>query len=255
MLGLTGMRHIKMKFGALIIGDEILSGKRQDKHFEYLQKTLKKYELSLSWVKYIQDESEDIIQSIKETIKPDTVVFSFGGIGATPDDFTRQAAAKAFNLQLTRNYEAVKCIEEQFGEGAYPKRVLMADIPQGALLIPNEINKIPGFKIKNHHFLPGFPEMAWPMVEWVLHSHYQELLNQNDFVEASIWINNVSESKLIDLMNEIVKKYPEIKLFSLPKLSPVKTIELGVKGPSEIVNQAILEIQIKIANLGYEWHK
>jgi molybdopterin-biosynthesis enzyme MoeA-like protein len=244
-----------MKFGALIIGDEILSGKRQDKHFEYLQKTLKKYELSLSWVKYIQDESEDIIQSIKETIKPDTVVFSFGGIGATPDDFTRQAAAKAFNLQLTRNYEAVKCIEEQFGEGAYPKRVLMADIPQGALLIPNEINKIPGFKIKNHHFLPGFPEMAWPMVEWVLHSHYQELLNQNDFVEASIWINNVSESKLIDLMNEIVKKYPEIKLFSLPKLSPVKTIELGVKGPSEIVNQAILEIQIKIANLGYEWHK
>ena len=55
------MRHIKMEFGALIIGDEILSGKRQDKHFEYLQKTLKKYELSLSWVKYIQDDSKDII--------------------------------------------------------------------------------------------------------------------------------------------------------------------------------------------------
>jgi len=249
------MRHIKMKFGALIIGDEILSGKRQDKHFEFLQKTLKKYELSLSWVKYIQDDSKDIIQSIKESIKPDTVVFSFGGIGATPDDFTRQAAAKAFDLQLTRNSEAVTRIEEQFGEEAYPKRVLMADIPQDALLIPNEINKIPGFKINNHHFLPGFPEMAWPMVEWVLNTHYQELLNQNDFVEASIWINDVSESKLIDLMNEIVKKYPEIKLFSLPKLNPVKTIELGVKGPSKLVNEAILEIQDKIADLGYEWHK
>jgi len=249
------MRHIKMEFGALIIGDEILSGKRQDKHFEYLQKTLKKYELSLSWVKYIQDDSKDIIQSIKESIKPDTIVFSFGGIGATPDDFTRQAAAKAFDLQLMRNIEAVTRIEEQFGEEAYPKRVLMADIPQDALLIPNEINKIPGFKINNHHFLPGFPEMAWPMVEWVLNTHYQELLNQNDFVEASIWINDVSESKLIDLMNEIVKKYPEIKLFSLPKLNPVKTIELGVKGPSKLVNEAILEIQVKIANLGYEWHK
>ena len=132
---------------------------------------------------------------------------------------------------------------------------LMADIPQDALLIPNAINKIPGFKINNHHFLPGFPEMAWPMVEWVLNTHYQELLNQNDFIEASIWINNVSESKLIDLMNDIVKKYPEIKLFSLPKLNPVKTIELGVKGPSKLVNEAILEIQVKIANLGYEWHK
>jgi len=244
-----------MEFGALIIGDEILSGKRQDKHFEYLKKTLKKYGLSLSWVKYIQDDSKDIIQSIRQSIKSNTIVFSFGGIGATPDDFTRQAAADAFELHLTRNDEAVKLIEEQFGEGAYPKRVLMADIPKGALLIPNEINKIPGFKINGHHFLPGFPEMAWPMVEWILNTHYKQLLNQNDFAEASVWINDVSESKLIDLMNQIVKKYPEIKLFSLPKLEPMKTIELGVKGPSKLVAEAILEIQVKIVNLGYEWHK
>ncbi|CAM8367977.1 protein PAE0875 [Methylophilaceae bacterium] len=244
-----------MEFGTLIIGDEILSGKRQDKHFEYLKKTLKKYGLSLSWVKYIQDDSKDIIQSIRQSIKSNTIVFSFGGIGATPDDFTRQAAADAFELHLTRNDEAVKLIEEQFGEGAYPKRVLMADIPKGALLIPNEINKIPGFKINGHHFLPGFPEMAWPMVEWILNTHYKQLLNQNDFAEASVWINDVSESKLIDLMNEIVKKYPEIKLFSLPKLEPMKTIELGVKGPSKLVAEAMLEIQVKIVNLGYEWHK
>jgi len=131
----------------------------------------------------------------------------------------------------------------------------MADIPEGALLIPNDINKIPGFKINDYHFLPGFPEMAWPMIEWILNTHYQQLLNQNDFAEASIWINDVSESKLIDLMNEIVKKYPEIKLFSLPKLKPIKTIELGVKGPSNSVDEALLEIQTKIVNLGYAWHK
>jgi molybdopterin-biosynthesis enzyme MoeA-like protein len=244
-----------MEFGALIIGDEILSGKRQDKHFEFLRKTFKEYGLSLSWVKYIQDDSKDIIQSIKQSIKPNTIVFSFGGIGATPDDFTRQSAAEAFELRLIRNDEAVKLIEEHFGEEAYPKRVLMADIPEGALLIPNEINKIPGFKINDHHFLPGFPEMAWPMVEWILNTHYYQLLNQNDFAEASIWINDVSESKLIDLMNEIVKKYPEIKLFSLPKLKPLKTIELGVKGSSKLVDEAMLEIQVKIVNLGYEWHK
>ena len=68
-------------------------------------------------------------------------------------------------------------------------------------------------------------------------------------------MNDVSESQLIDLMNSIVKKYPEIKLFSLPKLEPVKTIELGVKGSSEFVNKAIREIQEKIADLGYQWHK
>ncbi|CAM8297203.1 CinA Predicted nucleotide-utilizing enzyme related to molybdopterin-biosynthesis enzyme MoeA [Candidatus Methylopumilus planktonicus] len=249
------MQLTRMEFGALIIGDEILSGKREDKHFEYLKKTLKKYGLLLSWVKYIQDDSKSIIQSIKESTNSKTVVFSFGGIGATPDDFTRQAAAIAFDLQLMRNNEAVKLIEEHFGDGAYPKRVLMADIPEGALLIPNDVNKIPGFKINDYHFLPGFPEMAWPMVEWILNTHYQQLLNQNDFAEASIWINDVSESKLIDLMNEIVKKYPEIKLFSLPKLKPIKTIELGVKGPSNSVDEALLEIQTKIVNLGYAWHK
>ena len=249
------MRHIKVEFGALIIGDEILSGKRQDKHFDYLKKTLKKYALSLSWVKYIQDDSDEIIQSIKESIKPQTIVFCFGGIGATPDDFTRQAAANAFNLKLIRNEEAVKRIEAQFGEDAYPKRVLMADIPDNALLVPNEINKIPGFKIRHHHFLPGFPEMAWPMVEWILNEYYKDLLNKNDIAEASIWVNDVSESQLIDLMNSIVKKYPEIKLFSLPKLEPVKTIELGVKGSSEFVDKAIREIQEKIADLGYQWHK
>ena len=71
------------------------------------------------------------------------------------------------------NEEAVKRIEGQFGEDAYPKRVLMADIPDNALLVPNEINKIPGFKIRHHHFLPGFPEMAWPMVEWILNEYYK----------------------------------------------------------------------------------
>ena len=131
----------------------------------------------------------------------------------------------------------------------------MADIPDNALLVPNEINKIPGFKIRHHHFLPGFPEMAWPMVEWILNEYYKDLLNKNDIAEASIWVNDVSESQLIDLMNSIVKKYPEIKLFSLPKLEPVKTIELGVKGSSEFVNKAIREIQEKIADLGYQWHK
>jgi molybdopterin-biosynthesis enzyme MoeA-like protein len=131
----------------------------------------------------------------------------------------------------------------------------MADIPNDASLIPNEINKIPGFKIRHHHFLPGFPEMAWPMVEWVLNEYYKDLLNKNDFAEASIWINDVSESQLIDLMNSIVKKYPEIKLFSLPKLRPVKTIELGVKGSAKLVHEAIREIQEKIADLGYQWHK
>ena len=84
---------------------------------------------------------------------------------------------------------------------------------------------------------------------------HKDLLNKNDIAEASIWVNDVSESQLIDLMNSIVKKYPEIKLFSLPKLEPVKTIELGVKGSSEFVNKAIREIQEKIADLGYQWHK
>lgn len=239
--------------GVYIIGDEILSGKREDKHLRQAIAILKQRGLSLAWANYLGDDPVSLAANFKRSFASTDIVFSFGGIGATPDDMTRQAAAAALDVPLARHAGAVAEIEAQFGEAAYPKRVLMADFPQGAVLVPNPVNRVAGFCMHSHYFFPGFPQMAWPMMEWVLDTHYAQLFHQHKVIEAAILVSDASESQLIDLMNLIVSKYPEAKLFSLPKLGVNKSIELGVKGEAAAVAAAMAEIQAGVTAAGFPW--
>lgn len=240
-------------FGIYIIGDEILSGKRQDAHLRFVVEAFKARGLQLAWANYLGDVPAQIISSFQASMARGDIVFSFGSIGATPDDYTRQCAAAAANVAIERHAGAVAEIEAQYGEGAYPKRVLMADFPQGATLIPNPVNRVAGFAINTHYFMPGFPEMSHPMLEWVLDTHYAHLFHTQDYIEASILVMDAGESQLIDLMTHIVAKYAELKLFSLPKLDTRRTIELGVKGADAQVQTALAEIKLAITTLGFPW--
>ncbi len=246
-------------FGIYIIGDEILSGKREDKHLNQAIQILKSRGLTLAWAEYLADEPERLVTCFKRSFNSSDIVFSFGGIGATPDDYTRQAAADALNVPIARHKAAVAEIEAQFGEGAYPKRVLMADFPLGADLIPNPVNRVAGFSAglkgqKHHHyFLPGFPQMAHPMMEWVLDTHYSHLFHQTEYLEKSIIIADGIESQLIDLMNKVLTDYPSLKIFSLPKLKPNRQIELGVKGAPDLVSKAMQDIKAGVSSIGFTW--
>lgn len=242
-----------LNFGIYIIGDEILSGKREDKHLSQAIQILKARDLTLSWAQYLPDEPEYLVANFKRSFNSSDIVFSFGGIGATPDDHTRQAAASALAVPIERNQAAVAEIEAQFGEGAYPKRVLMAEFPAGADCIPNPVNRIAGFSIRNHYFLPGFPQMAHPMMEWVLDTHFSHLFHQTKILEQSIIIADGAESQLIDLMNQILADYPGIKVFSLPKLKPNRQIELGAKGAPDLVHQAMQDIKTGVSRIGFTW--
>jgi molybdopterin-biosynthesis enzyme MoeA-like protein len=156
-----------MKFGAIIIGDEILSGKRQDKHLAKVITTLGERGLELSWAQYLGDDPELIVATLRRTFASADTVFSFGGIGATPDDHTRQCAGRAANVALKLHPQAEAEIRARFVDdpkGVTPQRLMMGEFPEGAETIPNPYNRIPGFSFGNHHFLPGFPEMAWPMM-------------------------------------------------------------------------------------------
>ncbi len=247
------MQNIQAAIGTYIIGDEILSGKRQDAHLKFMIQALKARGLQLAWAHYLGDVPEQITSLLRASMLRGDIVFSFGGIGATPDDCTRQCAADAANLPIARHAGAVAEIEAQYGESAYPKRVLMADFPLGASLIPNAVNRVPGFSINHHHFSPGFPQMAHPMMEWVLDTHYSHLFHRQDHIETSILVMDAGESQLIDLMNSIVMKYPQLKLFSLPKLDSRRTIELGVKGAAKTANLAIEEIKQGVSALNFPW--
>jgi len=245
-------------FGIYIIGDEILSGKRQDKHLTQAISILKARGLTLAWAEYLADDPRRLTEHFSRSLASSDIVFSFGGIGATPDDFTRQSAAAAANLPIERHAGAVAEIEARFGESAYPNRVLMADFPAGVNLIPNPINRVAGFSLglnpaqATHHFLPGFPEMAHPMMEWVLDTYYSQYFHQQTMVEASILVT-ATESQLLAIMQDIVVRYPALKLFSLPKLTEIRQVELGVKGGENIVLQAIEEIKALVTAAGFPW--
>jgi len=240
-------------FGIYIIGDEILSGKRKDAHLSKFIELLSARGLQLSWANYLGDIPDQITSLLKASMARGDVVFSFGGIGATPDDYTRQCAADAASVPIERHAGAVANIEAQYGETAYPKRVLMADFPKGCDLIPNPINRVAGFSINQHYFVPGFPEMAHPMVEWVLDTYYSHLFHTQDYVEESIVVTEAGESDLIDLMNAMLTKYPSLKLFSLPRSGQRRTTEVGLKGETAQVKLAMQDLKTGVSALGYPW--
>jgi molybdopterin-biosynthesis enzyme MoeA-like protein len=242
-----------MNFGAIVIGDEILSGKRQDKHLPKLIELLGARGLSLSWAQYLGDDPALITTTLRRTLALDDVVFSFGGIGATPDDHTRECAARAAGVALRLHPDAEIEIRARFGDEITPRRLQMGEFPVGSSIIPNPHNRIPGFSVGHHHFLPGFPQMAWPMVEWVLENRYRETFAPGSIAERSIIVTGCGESQLIDLMNDCLARYPRLKVFSLPRMGEQRHVELGVRGDALDVPAAIGILQTGVATLGFDW--
>lgn len=227
-----------MNFGAIIIGDEILRGKRQDKHLAKVIELLGARGLRLAWAEYLGDDPQRITATLLRTFSSGDVVFSFGGIGATPDDHTRQCAAAAASVALALHPEAEAAIRSRTDMEITPQRLKMGEFPVGSRIIPNAYNRIPGFSFGDHHFVPGFPVMAWPMVEWVLDTRYPQLHHQRPEAEASIVVYGSAESTLTPLMVEVEACYGGLKVYSLPHMGEAgarRHIELGVRGaPAEV---------------------
>lgn len=241
-----------MGFGIIIIGDEVLTGRRRDAHFNQSIQILAQRGWQLAWSKIIGDEPSLITNTLRQSMASDDVVFCFGGIGATPDDHTRYAAAQAAGKKLLRHPEAVAEIEARFGPAAYPKRVLMADLPETSTIIPNPYNRIPGFSLGAHHFLPGFPIMAWPMMEYILDTRYMHLRPAESPIEKLLVVLNASEGDLLEVMIEFVEKFPQIKFSCLPEIGDQRKLEFGIRGNSAIVDSAFIYLQELVETLGYE---
>jgi len=242
------------EFGAYVIGDEILVGKRQDKHLAFLIGALAGRGLRLAWCEYLGDEALRFTAELRRSFASGDIVFSFGGIGATPDDHTRQCAATALGVPLALHPEAEREIRGRFGAETTPQRLEMGVFPQGAEIVPNPVNRIPGFSLREHHFLPGFPQMAWPMAEWVLDTKYRALFERDRWAEASVLVYEAGESQLITLMQEIGARYAGVKVFSLPSMGEGgarRHVELGVRGDPREVAEAIERIRAGVKAAGF----
>jgi molybdopterin-biosynthesis enzyme MoeA-like protein len=251
-------------FGLIIIGDEIMSGKRADKHLPAVIERLHARGLQLAYADYVGDSRARITSSLERAFASSDVVFSCGGIGATPDDHTRQCAALALGLGLELHPAARLLIEDRMrdvareqGETFDPDRadnvhrLNMGVFPAGADIIPNPYNKIPGFSCDAArltgkgagvvHFVPGFPVMAWPMIEWVLDQHYADCFHRSPSVEKSVIAFGAMEAALTPLMEDIERRFATVRVFSLPSVDHPeygRHIELGVKGEVADVDAA-----------------
>ncbi|NDY90572.1 competence/damage-inducible protein A [Ideonella livida] len=245
-------------FGLIIIGDEILSGRRQDKHMTRTIELLAERGQSLSWCQYVGDEPARITDALRQAMSSGDIVFSCGGIGATPDDHTRACAAAAAGQDLALHPEAKRLIQERIqdmaretGQPYEPDRpdnlhrLNMGVFPANAQIIPNPYNKIPGFSLGDVHFLPGFPVMAHPMMAWVLDQRYGHLVPVQ-WQELSVYVYEAMESTLTPLMERVEAEHPGVKVFSLPSVDHPQRgrhIELGVKGEPKAAQAAFVALQ------------
>lgn len=245
-----------MRIGAIIIGDEIIRGKREDKHFAKLIGILGARGMRLDWCEYLGDKPELITATLRRTLASGDIVFSFGGIGATPDDHTRQCAADALGTGLALHPDAEAAIRSRTDMEITPQRLKMGEFPVGSIIIPNSYNRIPGFSLRDHHFVPGFPVMAWPMVEWVLDSRYAHLFHLAPEAESSIIVYELAESTITPLMLEVESGFGGLKSFSLPSMGEQgvrRHIELGVRGAPDQVAPAIAQMKAGVIALGGRW--
>jgi molybdopterin-biosynthesis enzyme MoeA-like protein len=253
--------------GLIIIGDEILSGRRQDKHLAKAIELLSERGMRVDWARYVGDDPDRITADIRHAVDSGDVVFLFGGIGATPDDHTRACAARAMGVPLALHPEArpliLQRVQELAQETGQPydehsadtlRRLQMGEFPVGARIIPNPYNRIPGFSLLGRvHFVPGFPVMAWPMMAWVLDTWHADLHGQARAEERSVIVPGAIESVLTPLMIEVEAQFPGIKVFSLPSVDhPVhgRHIELGVKGQGSDVALAFDALKSGLVKLG-----
>ncbi len=256
----------KARIGLIIVGDEILSGRRQDKHFSKVVELLGARGLQLSWVEILSDDRALLTAALQRSFASGDIVLSCGGIGSTPDDHTRQAAAAALNLPLVLHPQAaeqitLRCAETAAkGQGTADmnvpenqQRLQMGMFPQGCEIVPNPFNRIPGFFIHDHTFVPGFPVMAWPMLEWTLDTRYAHLHHQTQLAEHSFVVYTMPESRITPALVALEQKWPDVRAFSLPSVgesggSP--HIELGVKGEPQQAAHALEFLRAEAVRLG-----
>ena len=201
-----------MKASLIIIGNEILSGRTQDKNLSYLANWLNEIGIQLSEVRVIRDEEEIIVETVNHLRSVYDYVFTTGGIGPTHDDITSLCIAKAFGVELEVNSGALSILKEYYKDGELTDaRMKMTMMPKGSELIENPISRAPGFKMENVFILAGIPSIMQGMLEGA-----RKYLKGGDIVKSKSIDVFTPESTVADVLTSLQKKYSDVEIGSYP---------------------------------------
>jgi len=244
----TKQRTAPPGFGLIIIGTEILDGRQKDSHFANACRLLRERNLDLKYTLILPDDPSLIDIKLRWAMSRPEPFFCCGGIGATPDDYTRHCAARATGLPLEHHPQGLAILKKRFGEGATSARLNMVEFPKGSVLIPNPVNQVPGFQIRNGHFLPGFPEMAFPMMRWVLDAWYGP---GKERASRTVVLPGAREADLVNLMEAFIAAHSGISFSSLPRFTDSGTeLRLGLAGSPEDVENGLRDLTRELDKAG-----
>ncbi len=196
----------------IIVGNEILSGRTQDKNLAFLGKTLNELGIRLSETRVVLDIESDIIAAVNACRARYTYVFTTGGIGPTHDDITSASIARAFGVPLIRNKEAEAILERHYGRDQLnAARLKMADVPEGASLIANPVSAAPGFRIENVFVMAGVPSIMQAMFESV-----RSGLRGGAPMRAKTIAAYLTEGVIAEGLSAIQARHPDTEIGSYP---------------------------------------
>ena len=231
----------------LIIGNEILSGRTQDANLAIIGKKCDALGIRLAEARVIPDVETDIVTTVNSCRADFTYVFTTGGIGPTHDDITAAAIARAFNVAVERNDEAVKALDRYYEPGLLTEaRLKMADIPEGARLIDNPVSGAPGFQLENVFVLPGVPSIMEAMFDGLT----ERLVGGDPIITENI-LTNLPESVIATDLEALQEKYPDVNMGSYPYFKKGKLgVNLVLRGiDSARMNDAAEELSTTILSL------
>jgi molybdopterin-biosynthesis enzyme MoeA-like protein len=214
---------------ALIIGNEILTGKIQENNLGYLGQELFKLGITLERAVVCRDDVGVIVRDLNELRHSHDMVFTSGGVGPTHDDVTLPAIARAFDRQLVRAPQIEKLIRDYHGARVTEEHLRMADVPEGARLIASEDVPWPTVAIENVYIFPGIPEifrLKFP----VLRPH---LAQDGGFISRAV-LTMCDEGEIALALGEVARRNPELFIGSYPRWrDPVYRLKVTVDGADE----------------------
>ncbi len=235
------------KAAMVVIGNEILSGRTQDKNINYVACKLVDKGIVLAEVRVIPDDEDTIIATIHDLKKSVDYIFTSGGIGPTHDDITADSVAKAFDAALETHDQAYQILLDHYGEEEFtPARQKMAKTPVGADLIPNPVSAAPGFVIENVYVMAGVPSIFQAMVDHVVIG-----LQGGPVIKSHNVPSRFAESTIAPGLAEIQTKFDAVDIGSYPYF---KDGELGVNvvlrsSNETLLSQAVMDVEILISAL------
>jgi molybdenum cofactor synthesis domain-containing protein len=198
------------RVGIVILGDEVLRAETREGNIAYMLPLLNEWGAEVVLCAILPDDVATVVRHLRSYLAEVDLLILTGGIGPTPDDITREAVATVAGVPLVVHPEAKALLEAYYGERVNEPRMVMAQVPEGAVLIPNTVSAAPGFLVARMAVFPGIPRLLREMFLWI-----KPHVEGRKGARVTLY-SQAPESAYADIMRETIAGFPGVSIGSYP---------------------------------------